>query len=224
VKSFDLSGKPLIYLVTKGEMTAANYAEKKKETLNLIEIAVQNKISLIQIREKRISAGLLFELTAEAARITKNSVTKLLVGDRADIALAADADGVHLTARSLSAKIIRLNFPENFIIGVSAHSLEKVREAKLQKADFAVFSPIFSTPNKGEPVGLAKLREVCEKVSPFPVLALGGINETNYKAILEVAAGFGAIRFLNVAENLQKFNAKTQRSQRSQRKKGKIKL
>ena len=204
MKSFDLSGKPLIYLITKGEMTAANYAEKKKETLNLIEIAVQNKISLIQIREKRISAGLLFELTAEAARITKNSVTKLLVGDRADIALAADADGVHLTARSLSAKIIRLNFPENFIIGASAHSLEKVREAKLQKADFAVFSPIFPTPNKSEPVGLAKLRKVCEKVRPFPVLALGGIDETNYESALKIADGFAAIRFLNDAENLRK--------------------
>jgi len=204
VNIYNSTGKPLIYLITKGETTAANYTEKKRETLNLIEIAVQNKISLIQIREKLLSAKLLFELTAEAARITKNSVTKLLVNDRADIALAADADGVHLTACSLSAKIIRLNFPESFIIGVSAHSLEKVREAKLQKADFAVFSPIFPTPNKGELVGLAKLREVCEKVRPFPVLALGGINETNYKAILEVADGFAAIRFLNVAENLRK--------------------
>jgi thiamine-phosphate pyrophosphorylase len=211
VNIYNSTGKPLIYLITKGETTAANYAEKKKETLNIIETAVQNEISLVQIREKRVSAKLLFELTAEAAHITKNSLTKLLVNDRADIALAADADGVHLTAESLSAAIIRRNFPENFIIGVSAHSLEKVREAKMQKADFAVFSPIFFSPNKGKPVGLETLREVCEKVKPFPVLGLGGINETNYQSVLEIADGFAAIRFLNDAINLRKLTDKISR-------------
>jgi len=211
VNIIDAFGKPLIYLITKGETTAANYAEKKKETLEIIRTAVEFEIPLIQIREKTLSAKLLFELTAEAARITKNSKTLLLVNDRADIALAAKADGAHLTARSLSAEVVRRNFPKIFIIGVSAHSLEKVCEAKLQKADFAVFSPIYPTPNKGEPLGLEKLRGVCEAVKPFPVLALGGINETNYKNVLGVADGFAAIRFLNDAENLLKFNAKAQR-------------
>ena len=204
MKIFYPSGKPLIYLITKGDTTAANYAEKKKETLKIIEIAAGFEIPLIQIREKMLSAKLLFELTAEAARITKNSKTALLVNDRADIALAADADGVHLAAKSLSAEIIRRNFPKNFIIGVSAHSLEKVQEAKRRKADFAVFSPIYYTPDKGVPLGLETLRDVCEIVKPFPVLALGGIDETNYKSVLEAADGFAAIRFLNEAENLGK--------------------
>jgi len=201
---FDSNGKPLIYLITKGNTTAANYAEKKPETLEIIKTAVQNKIPLIQIREKLLSAKLLFELTSESAQITKNSVTKILVNDRADVALSAGADGVHLTAKSLSATIIRRNFPDNFIIGVSAHSLEKVREAKLQKADFAVFSPIFCAPNKGEPLGLETLREICAKVKPFPVLALGGIDESNYESVLEISSGFAAIRFLNDAKNLKK--------------------
>ncbi|MDQ3129435.1 MAG: thiamine phosphate synthase [Acidobacteriota bacterium] len=201
---FDSNGKPLIYLITKGEMTAANYAEKKPETLEIIKIAAELKIPLVQIREKHLSAKLLFELTSEAAQITKNSVTKILINDRADVALAAGADGVHLTAKSLSATIIRRNFSEDFIIGVSAHSLEKVREAKLQKADFAVLSPIFYTPNKGAPLGLETLREICAKVKPFPVLALGGIDESNYESVLEISCGFAAIRFLNDAKNLKK--------------------
>ncbi len=211
MEKFDLNDKPLIYLITKGEATAENYHEKKNEILKIIETAAALEIPLIQIREKLLSAKLLFELTSEAAQITKKSATVILVNDRADIALAAGAGGVHLTAKSVSAEIIRREFPENFIIGVSAHSLEKTREAKMQKADFAVFSPIFYTPNKGEPLGLQILREVCAEVKPFPVLALGGIDASNYESVLEISSGFAAIRFLNDEKNLRNFNAKTQR-------------
>jgi thiamine-phosphate pyrophosphorylase len=206
VKTFDLLPRPLIYLITKGEMTAANYSAKKKETLETIKIAVENKISLIQIREKQLSARLVFELVQAAAQITKNSFTKLLVNDRADIALAARADGVHLTEKSLRAEVVRHVFPKDFIIGVSAHTLETALEAKKQKADFVVYSPIFQAPQKSAPQGLKKLAEVCEKAKPFPIIALGGINEANYQSVLNIAEGFAAIRFLNDAENLRKLN------------------
>ena len=197
--------QPLIYLITDGEMTAQNFAEKSAETLNLITKAIEAKISLIQIREKQISAKLVFELALQAAKITKNSDTKLLINDRADIALAANADGVHLMANSLSAKVIRKHFPKDFIIGISTHSLEKANEAKENGADFATFSPIFYSPNKGKPVGLEALREVCTKLKPFPIIALGGIDETNYREVLQIANGFAAIRFLKDVENLHKF-------------------
>lgn len=188
--------KPLIYLITDGEITPENYAEKSLATLDLIKRAIAAKINFIQIREKQLPAKSVFELAFQAAKITKKSTTKLLINDRADIALAANADGVHLTANSLSAEIIRANFPKDFIIGISAHSLEKAQEAKMQGADFATFSPIFHSPNKGEPVGLDALREVCEKLKPFPIIALGGIDETNYREVLHIANGFAAIRFL----------------------------
>ena len=197
--------KPLIYLITDGEMTAENFSKKSIQTLNLIKKAVEAEISLIQIREKKLSAKLLFELALQATQITKNSITKLLINDRADIALAANADGVHLTANSLSAEIIRANFPRDFIIGVSTHSLEKANEAKNQGANFAVFSSIFYSPNKGKPVGLDTLREVCAKLKPFPIIALGGIDAANYREVLQIADGFAAIRFLNDADNLRTF-------------------
>lgn len=187
-------------------MTATNYSAKKKETLETIKIAVENKISLIQIREKQLSARLVFELVQAAAQITKSSFTKLLVNDRTDIALAARADGVHLTEKSLRAEVVRHVFPKDFIIGVSAHTLETALEAKKQKADFVVYSPIFQAPQKGAPQGLKKLAEVCEKAKPFPIIALGGINEANYQSVLNIAEGFAAIRFLNDAENLRKLN------------------
>ena len=188
-------------------MTAQNFSQKKSQTLELIEIAAQNNISLIQIREKKLSARLVFEIARAAVKITQNTGTKLLVNDRADIALAANADGVHLTARSLSAGAIRRAFPKDFIIGVSTHTIEEAGNAKNQTADFVTFSPIFSMPNKDKFQGIENLREVCEKLKPFPVIALGGIDETNYKSVLENgASGFAAIRFLNDAENIRKLS------------------
>ena len=188
-------------------MTAQNFSQKKSQTLELIEIAAQSNISLIQIREKKLSARLVFELARAAVKITQNTGTKLLVNDRADIALAANADGVHLTARSLSAGAIRRAFPKDFIIGVSTHTIEEAGNAKNQTADFVTFSPIFSMPNKDKFQGIENLREVCEKLKPFPVIALGGIDETNYKSVLENgASGFAAIRFLNDAENIRKLS------------------
>ncbi len=199
--------KPLIYLITDGETTAENFSKNSLQTLEIIKKAVESEISLIQIREKQLSAKLVFELTAKAAEITKNSNTKLLVNDRADIALAANADGVHLPANSLSSNIVRANFPPDFIIGVSAHSLEEVQKGKFDGADFATFSPIFATESKkryGAPQGIEKLREVIQTIENFPVIALGGIDETNFREVLQIADGFAAIRFLNNAENLRK--------------------
>ena len=196
--------KPIIYLITVGDLTNENFAEDKQRFLELIKTAVKNKISLIQIREKKLSAKLVFELTAQAVKLTKNSETKLLVNDRADIALAAKADGVHLSENSVSAEYIRKNFPEKFIIGVSTHSLESAETAKKQGADFITFSSIFQSPGKGKPQGLEKLNKICKKLKPFPVLALGGINQANYRSVLQSGAdGFAAIRFLNQVENLQ---------------------
>jgi thiamine-phosphate pyrophosphorylase len=193
----------LIYLITKGDATVENFPEKSAEILRLIEIAVRAEISFVQIREKQLPARLVFELTEKAAKITRRSRTKLLVNDRADIAFLAGADGVHLTSLSLSAATIRRNFPKDFIVGVSAHTLAEAEAAKRHGADFATFSPIFSTPDKGEPKGLDTLREVCEKLKPFPVIALGGIDETNCREVLQIADGFAAIRFLNDAESLK---------------------
>ncbi len=205
MNNLDLTGKPLIYLVTNGATTDKNFAEKKPNILKLIKNAVQAGISLIQIREKQLSARLVLELAAEAVKLTRETETKILINDRADIALAANADGVHLTSCSLSAEIIRSNFPDDFIIGVSTHTLEEAEKAKKTGADFVTFSSIFESPNKNTPQGLEKLREVCEKLRPFPVIALGGINETNYKSVLKTgASGFAAIRFLNDIQTFER--------------------
>ena len=112
-----------IYLITEGKASDQNFSERNAQILDLIKAAVEAEISLFQIREKQLSARNVFELASEAAKLAKNSNTKILVNDRADIALAAKADGVHLTANSLSAATIRRNFPKDFMIGVSVHTM-----------------------------------------------------------------------------------------------------
>ena len=143
---------------------------------------------------------MLYELTSRAAKITRGSQTRLLVNDRADIARAAGADGVHLTSQSLPAVEVRRIFGREFLIGVSTHSLAEARAAS-DGADFVVFGPIFDTESKrafGEPQGLDKLRELTSKLPEIPVIAIGGITMENFDACLgSGASGVAAIRLFN---------------------------
>ena len=156
-----------------------------------MEAVVATAIPLVQLREKSLTARVLYELTTRAAAIAKGSSTRLLVNDRFDIARAAGADGVHLTTRSLPALIVRQICGEDFLIGVSTHSLDEAQNARTQGADFIVFGPVFETPSKqiyGPPQGLEKLREVTNALDGFPVLAIGGINLDNTAACLTAGA------------------------------------
>jgi thiamine-phosphate pyrophosphorylase len=194
---------PLLYLITSGETNAQTTpaTEEFSNILRLVEAAVAAKIDLIQIREKHLSAKVLHQLSTSAATITNGSSSKLLVNDRADIAKAAGADGVHLASLSLPPNVIRRTFGADFLIGVSTHSLEEATAASRSGADFIVFGPVFDTFAKrqyGEPVGLAKLREVTSKLSPFPVVALGGVTMSNAADCVEAgAAGIAAIGLLS---------------------------
>ena len=144
---------------------------------------------------------MLYELATRAAAITRGTATRLLVNDRLDIARAAGADGVHLTTRSLPAKVVRSICGDHFLIGVSTHSLETALNARAEDADFIVFGPVFETPSKqiyGEPQGLEKLREVTKALEGFPVIAIGGINRENADECFRAgASGFAAIRLFN---------------------------
>ena len=196
--------KPIIYLITKGDATPVNIDDASRQILDIVRVAVEEDIPLIQIREKQLTAKFLFELAVKVVEITKGSPTRVLVNDRADIAAAAGADGVHLTSRSLSAEVIRKTFGSAFIIGVSTHNIDEAETAVAGGADFIVFGPVFETPGKAEATGLSKLSNVCDKLKPFPVIALGGVDRDNDRSVLDAgASGFAAIRSLNDPENLR---------------------
>lgn len=189
-----------MYAITSGATTIRTTPESPEfsDILRLIEAAVAAAVPLVQIREKSLSARVLYELIARAAAIASSSTTRLLVNDRFDIARAAGADGVHLTSRSLPTSEIRRISDEDFLIGVSTHSLQTALDARADGADFVVFGPVFETPAKqvfGEPQGLEKLREVTNALDGFPVLAIGGINLDNAVDCFRAgASGIAAIR------------------------------
>ena len=196
---------PIIYLITSGATNVRTTPSSKEfiDVLNVVTAAVAAKVSLIQLREKRLSARVLFDLTVQAAQITRESETGLIVNDRADIARAAGADGVHLSTNSLEAKVIRRTFGPKFLLGVSTHSLEEASAAR-DHADFAVFGPVFETESKalyGAPQGVAKLAEVASELAPFPIIALGGVGLGNLAECYK--AGVSGIAGISIFENLE---------------------
>lgn len=197
--------KPISYLITEGKLTKKNFQTESEKVLRIIRIAVEVGISLIQIREKNLSARLLLDLTKKAVEMRGKSPTKILLNDRVDIAVLAGADGVHLPSTSIPTEVIRRHFPKPFLFGVSCHDYLECENAMKAGADFVTFGPVFSTPGKGFPKGLQALSDVAEKLKPFPVLGLGGITQQNYQDVLKVCRGFAAIRFLNDEENLKKY-------------------
>jgi thiamine-phosphate pyrophosphorylase len=167
-------------------------------------------VDLIQIRERDLPAGELYTVVETAVLETGSLATRILVNDRLDVAVAAEAAGVHLPAHGLPIAEVRGAYP-NLLIGASTHNLEELRAAEVQGADFAVFGPVFETPSKlayGGPLGIEKLGEAVRAVR-IPVLALGGITFANAGTCLGAgAAGLAAITLFQSAEDLPGLVAK----------------
>lgn len=194
----DLFDSPVRYLITPGSLTPSNFHAEKGSLLETVRLAVSAGIELIQVREKSLTGRQLFELAVDTVDIARGGATRILINERFDIAVAAGADGVHLTSTSIPKSSVRSKVPDGYVIGVSAHSSAEVEAASRDGADFAMLGPIFATPGKGEPLGISELRELAFRVEPFPVIAIGGIDETNSEDVIAAgAAGYASIRYLN---------------------------
>lgn len=176
------------------------------DLLDVIGRALRAGVDLVQIREKDLEARDLFDLTRAAVALAHDLPGRILVNSRADVALAAGAHGVHLPAGSASPSEIRKIAPPGFLVGVSCHSLEEVRLASAETADFAVFGPVFDTASKrryGPPQGLEKLQQAC-RAAAIPVYALGGIDTGNAGDCFAAgAAGIAAISLFQRADDLE---------------------
>ncbi|MBV8203272.1 MAG: thiamine phosphate synthase [Acidobacteria bacterium] len=152
-------------------------------------------VDAVQLREKRLDDLALYEL-ARLARAALPPPALLLVNGRADVALAAGADGVHLPADGVPAGALRARFGGSLLIGVSTHRLEEVEQARRAGADYVLFGPVYPMPaasGHGPPVGLAALARAA--TLGIPVYALGGVTLERFAAVAAAgAAGVAGIR------------------------------
>jgi thiamine-phosphate pyrophosphorylase len=173
------------YYVTERKMAGGF-----QKLLEIIADQLADGVDMIQVREKDLTARQLFEFTLAVLEVRANRAAKIFVNTRADVALAAGADGVHLPAAAPRET------PPGLLMARSCHTLDEVR---LAGADFVTFGPVFATPGKGGPVGLEALAEACR--CGVPVYALGGVNWDNAEACVKAgAAGIAGIRLFQAPD------------------------
>ena len=152
----------------------------------VIERACDAGVSLVQLREKDLDGKPLFHLAQSLREVTSHHNAKLLVNSRLDIALAIDADGLHLPEHALPVQTVKRFFSN--LVGRSVHSVEGARDAEQSGADYLLFGHVFETASKeNEPRGLNALQAVCKAVS-IPVYAVGGITPERVRACVECGA------------------------------------
>jgi thiamine-phosphate diphosphorylase len=201
---------PILCLVTNRTQLDPLGGERRASTADLLVSQVREAakagIDLVQVRERDLEAGELFRLVERCVDAAAGSLTRILVNDRADIALAAGAHGVHLRADSYEAGRVRAIAPRPFLIGRSVHDCEEAAEMAHHGAvDYLVFGTVFASVSKpdGHPIaGAGRLASAVKAAMPVPVLAIGGVSVASVSALREAgAAGLAAIRLFLPAES-----------------------
>ena len=175
-----------LYLITDRKVLGG------KELLKSIEDAIKGGVTLVQLREKNITAYDYYNLALKVKELVKKYHIPLIINDRVDIALAVNADGVHLGPEDLPIHVARDLMGPDKIIGASANCIEEALEFQKQGADYLGIGALFPTKTKSntEHVTLEQLKAIKEAVH-IPVVGIGGINFKN--ASLVKAAGVDGI-------------------------------
>jgi len=170
------------FITDSGLSLAGNSADVKS--------AVIAGVSIVQYREKSGDTGALYHEALRLAEICRGSKTKFIVNDRIDIALAVDADGVHLGQGDMPYAAARRILGAEKIIGITVHNIDEAVKAEKNGADYLGVSPIFSTSTKkdaGTPGGLKLLSEI-RKITALPLIAIGGIDLENAPEVIAAGA------------------------------------
>lgn len=175
---------PKIYPITDTRISGLSHVDQVKRL-------VAGGAHLIQLREKYLSPAEFFDDACASIAFAHERAVKVIINDRVDITVALNADGVHLGQDDLPPVEARKMLGENAIIGFSTHTIEQVREAMSLPVDYIAFGPIFDTTTKEGPdktVGLAALDQVRKVIGGKPLVAIGGIDQNNYRSVLEAGA------------------------------------
>lgn len=187
-----------LYLITDRKQTKLPLPEA-------VRLALQGGVPAVQLREKDLPVRELLALAQELRAVTREFGAKLFVNDHVDVAVAVEADGVHLGSQSMPVDAARKIVGSKMLIGASTHSAQEAKDAESRGADFVTYGPVFETPSKmhyGKPLGKSTIREVKYHVS-IPVFAIGGIKSGNVLQVLAAGAdGVALISAILAAEDI----------------------
>jgi len=177
--------------------------------LEVAQAAIDAGARLIQFREKEMSTREMVETARQLRKLTRESGATLIVNDRLDVALAVDADGIHVGQDDLPAQIAREFLGAGKIIGVSASTLDEALRAVQDGADYLGVGPVFATGSKadaGVPIGLEGLAAIKRHVS-IPIVAIGGITHGNLADV--IAAGADGVAVISAVVSQADITAAT---------------
>ena len=190
---------PKIYPITDTALSSLSHAEQVKRL-------IKGGATLIQLRGKNNSVRSFCSDASEAIRIARLAGASVIINDRVDVALALGADGVHLGQIDMPVAAARRLLGNDAIVGFSTHNIQQVRAALDLPIDYLAFGPIFPTQSKHNPdpvAGLEALSLIKSITGDLPVIAIGGIDESNVVEVLSAGADSAAIISAIVAEPAQ---------------------
>ena len=190
-----------LYLVTDRELSLGRSLEE------VVSEAVKGGVTVVQLREKDASTGEFIELARRLMKLLKPLRIPLIINDRVDVALAVDADGVHIGQSDMSYEDARRLLGPDKIIGLSVESFEDIEAANALDVDYIGISPVYGTPTKtdtAEPFGLEGLREAVQ-MSAHPTVAIGGMNASTIAEVMAAGTdGVAVVSAICSAENIRK--------------------
>ena len=208
-----------LYLITDDGYLA------DRDWLRAVEEAIKGGVTVVQYRSKSGTKTTreMYDELLQLRELTKKYGIPLIVNDRVDLALAVNADGVHIGQDDLPAEVVRKLLGEEKIIGISTHSIEEVEKANNLPVDYIAFGSVYRTPTKEKPivVGVEKLKEA-KKVAKKPLVAIGGIMPYNVDEVIKagadgvavISAILGFQNTFKAAESMKRAIEKTKRELR----------
>lgn len=180
-----------VYVITD------RFVNPSRSHIDIARAAVAGGAAVVQLRDKEATTRQLLEWARAIREITQRTGTIFIVNDRIDIALASDADGVHVGDDDMPVPVARRLLGAGKIVGRSVSNEEEALKAITEGADYVSVGSVFATstkPDAGEPVGVEMVRRVRQVLPPdFPLVAIGGINLQNAAAVFEARADSVAV-------------------------------
>jgi len=183
-----------------------------RDPVEQTKAALRGGARVIQLRAKHAGDAEILDWAERIRALTRKVDARFVMNDRFDLALAADADAVHLGQDDLAPADLPASARKRLAIGRSTHDLEQARSARASGIDYLAYGPVFDTASKATPYaarGLAALREIVRAAGAVPVVAIGGISEANLESVL--ACGVAGIAVISVLAGSDAPTAATRR-------------